>query len=140
MAKLLAALDCEPLANVRLYDDDAVRLLDWLPDGSLGGIDLFYPDPWPKKKHWKRRFVSPGQSRPLRARPEAGRHLSFCLRHRQLRELDAACNVARHPDFLWTARSAADWRRPFPDWPGTRYEAKAIREGRRPAYLAFVRR
>ena len=139
MAKLLAALDREPLSNVRLYDDDAVRLLDWLPSGSLGGVDLLYPDPWPKKKHWKRRFVSkanldrfarvmkPGAA--FRFASDVDTYVNWTLLH-----------VARHPDFLWTARSAGDWHAPFPGWPGTRYEAKAIREGRRPAYLTFVRK
>ena len=58
MAKLLARVG-EPLANIRVYDDDATRVLDWLPEASLDRIDLLYPDPWPKKRHWKRRFVSP---------------------------------------------------------------------------------
>ncbi|MDP1159840.1 tRNA (guanine(46)-N(7))-methyltransferase TrmB, partial [Klebsiella variicola] len=55
MAKLVVDLHENPLQNIRLYDDDATQVLDWLPDASLDGIDLFYPDPWPKKKHWKRR-------------------------------------------------------------------------------------
>ena len=59
MAKMMTALENRPLANLKVYDDDATRLLDWLPPASLDGIDLLYPDPWPKKKHWKRRFVSP---------------------------------------------------------------------------------
>ena len=59
MAKMMTGLAENPLANLRVYDDDATQLLDWLPDASLSGIDLLYPDPWPKKKHWKRRFVSP---------------------------------------------------------------------------------
>lgn len=139
MAKLLAALESHPLSNIRLYDDDAVRLLDWLPPASLSGIDLLYPDPWPKKKHWKRRFVSrtnldrfarvlkPGSV--FRFASDIDSYVNWTLRH-----------VAGHPDLAWTARSAADWRTPFPAWPGTRYEAKAIREGRRPAYLTFIRR
>src|SRR5712671_1781753 len=57
MAKALAALDDEKLANVRLHHADAVALLDWLPAGSIGRLDLLYPDPWPKRRHWKRRFV-----------------------------------------------------------------------------------
>lgn len=139
MAKLLAALERDPLANVRVYDDDAVRLLDWLPDGSLGGIDLLYPDPWPKKKHWKRRFVSPANLDRFARVLKPGGTFRFAS------DIDSYVNwtlghVARHPDFVWTARTAADWRTPFPNWPGTRYEAKALREGRRPAYLAFARR
>src|SRR5690606_35318145 len=58
MAKLRARLAAEPRPNIRVYGDDATRLLDWLPDASVAGIDLLYPDPWPKKRHWKRRFVS----------------------------------------------------------------------------------
>src|SRR6185312_4599273 len=59
MAKMMMAVAKAPLANLRVHDDDATQLLDWLPPASLDGIDLLYPDPWPKKKHWKRRFVSP---------------------------------------------------------------------------------
>src|SRR3954469_19861545 len=58
MAKALAAIDREKLGNVRLHHADAVALLDWLPAGSIGRLDLLYPDPWPKRRHWKRRFVN----------------------------------------------------------------------------------
>lgn len=138
MAKMMMALSNTPLANLRVYDDDATRLLDWLPQGSLDGIDLLYPDPWPKKKHWKRRFVSPvnldrfarvlkpGSS--FRFASDIDTYVNWTLRH---------CRA--HAAFRWQASEAADWHRPYDGWPGTRYEAKAIREGRRPAYLTFVR-
>ncbi len=58
MAKLLSSVEQTGAQNIRVYNDDAAELLDWLPAGSLDQIDLLYPDPWPKKKHWKRRFVS----------------------------------------------------------------------------------
>src|SRR5690606_27418420 len=58
MAKALASIDARRLANVRLYDRDAAVLLAWLPPLSLVRVDLLYPDPWPKKRHWKRRFVN----------------------------------------------------------------------------------
>ena len=139
MAKLLAALDSEPLPNLRLYDDDAVPLLDWLPEGSLAGIDLLYPDPWPKRKHWKRRFVSEANLRRFARVLKPGGTFRFAS------DIDSYVNwtllkVARNPDFVWTARSARDWQTPFPAWPGTRYEAKALQEARTPAYLTFVRR
>lgn len=138
MAKLAAALSERPLANIRLYDDDATVLLDWLPQASLAGIDLLYPDPWPKKRHWKRRFVSrvnldrmarvlrPGGV--FRFASDIDTYVDWTLLH---------CRA--HPEFEWRASIADDWRRPYDGWPGTRYEAKALREGRVPAYLTFVR-
>ncbi len=138
MAKLMMRLDETPRPNLRVYDDDAIRVLEWLPAGSLERIDLFYPDPWPKKKHWKRRFVS---------RQNLDR-FSRVLRHggvfRFASDIDSYVNwtllhCRAHPDFEWLAVEAAGWHQPFGNWPGTRYEAKALREGRRPAYLGFRR-
>lgn len=138
MAKLLAVVEAEGLTNIRVHDDDATQLLDWLPDGSINQIDLLYPDPWPKKKHWKRRFVSQvNLERFHRVLKPGG---LFCFAS----DIDTYLNwtlqhCSRHGGFQWTARNAADWRTPFSGWPGTRYEAKAKREGRASAYLTFVR-
>src|ERR1035437_8719245 len=57
IGKALAAIDAGKLANIRLHFGDASALLDWLPAGVLARIDLLYPDPWPKRRHWKRRFI-----------------------------------------------------------------------------------
>jgi tRNA (guanine-N7-)-methyltransferase len=139
MARLMLGLAEAPLANVRVYGDDATRVLDWLPSGSIETIDLLYPDPWPKKKHWKRRFVSGiNLDRFARVLRPGGRF-------RFASDIDTYVNwtllhCRAHGAFEWRAGSAEDWRKPYPDWPGTRYEAKALREGRRPAYLTFVRR
>ena len=139
MAKFVAAAGDEGVSNIRLHDDDATQLLDWLPDASLDGIDLLYPDPWPKKKHWKRRFVNeanldrfarvmkPGAL--FRFASDIDTYVNWTLRH-----------IHAHPAFEWPARNASDWREPYENWPGTRYEAKALREGRTPAYLTFVRK
>ena len=139
VATLLRALGESPRPNLRLYDEDAIGLLDWLPEGSLDGIDLFYPDPWPKKRHWKRRFVRPANL------ARFARVLKTGGRFRFASDIDHYVNwtlieVARHGGFEWQAHCADDWRRPYEGWPGTRYEAKALREGRTPAYLTFVRR
>ncbi|HMQ58990.1 MAG TPA: tRNA (guanine(46)-N(7))-methyltransferase TrmB [Rhizobiaceae bacterium] len=136
MAKLLGALDAEPLPNIRLHDDDAIAVLDWLPEASLSGIDLLYPDPWPKKKHWKRRFVNAGNLDRFARVLKPGGLFRFAS------DIDGYVNwtlvrCAAHPAFEWTAKTADDWRKPFEAWPGTRYEAKAVREGRTPAYLTF---
>ena len=138
MASLLRMLDREPRANIRLHDDDATELLDWLPAGSLDRIDLFYPDPWPKKKHWKRRFVNEANlARFARALKPGGvfRFASDIDHYVNWTLLEAAA----HGGFEWQAETPDDWRTPYPHWPGTRYEAKAKREGRTPAYLTFVR-
>lgn len=138
MAKFLANASEADLQNIRVYDDDATQLLDWLPDQCLDGIDLLYPDPWPKMKHWKRRFVSqinltrfarvlkPGAQ--FRFASDIETYVNWTLNH---------CHT--HPDFIWQAKGPDDWRKPYEAWPGTRYEAKAFREGRTPAYLTFVR-
>ncbi len=139
MATAVAAIDAEGLANIRLFDGDAARLLDWLPAASLAAVDLLYPDPWPKKRHWKRRFVSAENlDRLARVLKQDGRfrfasdipsYVEWTLAH-----------TLRHPAFAWTAERADDWRLPFPGWSGTRYEAKALRQGRTPTYLTYARR
>ncbi|TKT74921.1 tRNA (guanine(46)-N(7))-methyltransferase TrmB [Aquamicrobium sp. LC103] len=139
MAKFLAQLEAEPRANIRVYDDDATRLLDWLPEGSVDGIDLLYPDPWPKKRHWKRRFVSAANLDRFARVMRTGAKFRFAS------DIDTYVNwtlahCRAHPSFEWIASSPDDWRLAYEGWPGTRYEAKAVREGRAPAYLAFLRR
>jgi tRNA (guanine-N7-)-methyltransferase len=138
MAKAMTALAREPLGNLKVYDDDATRLLDWLPPASLDGIDLLYPDPWPKKKHWKRRFVGPANL------DRFARVLKPGAKFRFASDIDSYVNwtllhCRRHGAFAWQAGAASDWNDPYQGWPGTRYEAKALREGRKPAYLSFVR-
>ena len=138
MAKFIKDLAEKPEPNIRLYDDDATRLLDWLPDASIDHIDLLYPDPWPKPKHFKRRFVSDTNlDRFARVLKPGGRfhfasdidtYVNWTLQH-----------IDRHPAFVWLASRTADWKTPYDGWPGTRYEAKAMREGRTPCYLRFRR-
>jgi tRNA (guanine-N7-)-methyltransferase len=138
MAKALASIERTGIANVRLCQADAVQVLDWLPTASLDRISLLYPDPWPKKRHWKRRFVGPDNlARFARVlRPGGSFHFASDIES----YVDwTLWHTRRQPTFRWTAARAADWREPFAGWPGTRYEAKALREGRTPAYIAFER-
>lgn len=138
MAKAVNAVVGEDIRNIRLYDDDAVNVLDWLPESSIDLAYQLYPDPWPKKRHWKRRFINaqnldryarvlkPGAE--FRFASDIDTYVDWTLRH---------CHD--HPAFEWTATRADDWRKPWANWPGTRYEAKALREGRVPRYLTFRR-
>ncbi len=139
MAKMMTALAEKPLANLRVHDDDATRLLDWLPDASLAGIDLLYPDPWPKKKHWKRRFVSQVNLDRFARVLKTGGKFRFAS------DIDSYVNwtllaCEAHDGFAWEAADSGDWKMPYAGWPGTRYEAKALREERKPAYLTFRRK
>jgi len=139
MAKALAAIETLKLANIRLRHADAMDLLEWLPDGSVARIDLLYPDPWPKRRHWKRRFVSDASvgkfARILRPGGE------FCFASDWANYADwTLLRLLRSLDFTWTAERADDWRQPWPEFGGTRYEAKAKREGRAPCYLVFRRK
>jgi tRNA (guanine-N7-)-methyltransferase len=138
MAKALSAIAAGRLSNIRLYHGDATDLIAWLPPGSLARVDLIYPDPWPKRRHWKRRFVQDQSvaaiARLLRTGGEfrfasdIPDYVSWTLNH-----------LRRSRDFEWTAERADDWRQAWPGFSGTRYEAKAKREGRTPCYLIFRR-
>jgi tRNA (guanine-N7-)-methyltransferase len=139
VAKALAGIEAGDLANLRLHFGDAAQLLDWLPDRGLARLDLLYPDPWPKKRHWKRRFVQDASLGQIARVLRPGGEFRFAtdIPHYAAWTLE---RVLRSPDFVWTAEKADDWRRPWPGFGGTRYEAKAIREGRVPAYFIFRRR
>jgi tRNA (guanine-N7-)-methyltransferase len=139
MAKALVAIDQRQTANVRLHHGDATDLLAWLPPASLARVDLLYPDPWPKRRHWKRRFVQDKSVAAIARVLQPGGHFRFAS--------DIADYVSwtlvrllRSPDFEWTAERADDWRKPWPDFIRTRYEAKAVREGRTSCYLTFRRK
>jgi tRNA (guanine-N7-)-methyltransferase len=136
IAKALVAVDRRALANIRLYFGDASALLDWLPNAAFSRIDLLYPDPWPKRRHWKRRFVQDDNLRRLARVLKKNGELRFATDIADYAAY-ALVRVRRSTDFAWTAECADDWRNPWPDFAGTRYEAKAKREGRLPAYFIF---
>ncbi|KMO11263.1 tRNA (guanine(46)-N(7))-methyltransferase TrmB [Methylobacterium platani] len=138
VVKLLRTVDEEGLDTVRFWDRDAMELLPRLPDASIGRVFLLYPDPWPKRRQRKRRFVSD------EALGEIARVLVPGGEFRFASDIDdyvgwTLVRAARCPALRWTAARSADWTTPWPEWPGTRYEAKTTAEGRRPSYLTFVR-
>ena len=137
MAKILAQIEANHIGNIRLLAGDAGELLAWLPPGALSRIDLIHPDPWPKRRHWKRRFVQDARRRDG-ARAQAGRRIPLCQRHRRLLRLDAVASPALGR-FRLDRGMRADWRRPWPGYSLTRYGRKAEREGRAATYLRFER-
>jgi tRNA (guanine-N7-)-methyltransferase len=121
--------------NLRVHPGDARDLFDVLPDASVAKAFLLYPDPWPKTRHHRRRFVTPEHLGTAGARHEAGGGVPRGHRHSRLRAPDAARGAAH--GFHLAGRGAGDWRQPWDDWLSTRYEQKALREGRVPHYLTF---
>ena len=139
MAKALAAIHDRNLKNIRLHHGDATEILAWLPAASLSRFDLLYPDPWPKRRHWKRRFVQDKSVAAIARVVRPGGAFRFAS---DIPDYVAwtLMRLMRSPDFEWTAERAGDWRKPWPEFSGTRYEARAKREGRVPCYLVFKRR
>jgi tRNA (guanine-N7-)-methyltransferase len=138
MAKILSAIETGHLDNVRLHAGDAVDLLAWLPEASIAKVDLLYPDPWPKRRHWKRRFVQDRTVAMLARVLRPGGLFRFAT---DIPDYAAWTleRLIRAANFAWTAERADDWRKPWAGFQGTRYEAKAKRDGRAPCYLEFRR-
>jgi len=138
MAKILTQIEAHKIGNIRLFAGDAAELLAWAPPQSIRRIDLIHPDPWPKRRHWKRRFVQDATIAAM------ARVLKPDGEFRFVSDIDDYCawtlaHLLRSPDFLWTAERASDWQLPWPDYTMTRYGAKAERQGRKAAYLRFRR-
>ena len=142
VAKLLAAIEREKLTNIRIVDDDIRPLLNQIAaraPASIGRAFVLFPDPWPKSRHHKRRIISPEtvadlalvleDGAELRVASDVPDYVAWTLAH-----------VLADPAFEWLARRPPDWRSRPDDWPQTRYEAKAIADGRQPAFLRFRRR
>jgi tRNA (guanine-N7-)-methyltransferase len=138
MAKILAQIETQDIGNIRLFAGDATELLAWIPRRSLVRIDLIHPDPWPKRRHWKRRFVQDATVAAMARALEPDGEFRF------VSDIADYCawtlkHLLRSVDFAWTAERAADWRRPWTGFTMTRYGRKAEREGRQAAYLRFRR-
>ncbi len=138
IVKVLAAIEEHALTNIRLHADDARPLLRWLPKAALQRAFILFPDPWPKRRHVKRRLVArptlellagvlaPGSE--LRVATDIGDYARTIL-----------LSIGAAPAFEWRAAGPGDWRQRGPDWPQTRYEAKATNDGRRCYFFRFCR-
>lgn len=139
IGKFLKHADERGLDNVRIYGDDVRPFLDHLPDGCLSKVFLLFPDPWPKARHWKRRFVNTWNLDALaRLLKDDG---EFRVASDDMTYIRWTLRVAPvHPEFEWVVSGPDDWRTRYPDAAPTRYEQKAIRQGRAPKYLTFRRK
>ena len=134
VASCLSKLEAQDVTNARIHHGDARDLMDALPEARVSRAFLLYPDPWPKAKHHKRRFVSPENLDSFARILSDGAHLRIASDIPDYIDWTRA-HVGQHPAFA----PVSDTLEPWDDWPGTRYEAKALREGRTPAYLTYER-
>lgn len=124
--------------NIRVFDDDVRLLFSSLPDACFDKVFLLFPDPWPKKKHAQRRFVNPQNLEQLARLIKKGGILQIATDH-QIYKRWTMEQLRDCPYFEWTAKTSDDWRNPPADWFETKYQHKAIREGRKPVFFEFVR-
>ncbi len=140
IAKLVQQIDEQGLQNVRLFTDDALKLLVKLPDASVEEAYLLYPDPWPKTRHHKRRFVSPTTLGELGRVLKPGGAFHFATDIEDYANWTLA-HILRSPDFVFAPVAPGAWHQPYAGWEPTRYEEKARLEGRATSfYFTFTRR
>jgi tRNA (guanine-N7-)-methyltransferase len=138
VVKVLTAIHDGKLPNVRVLADDVRPLLRWLPDATIGRAFILFPDPWPKKRHAKRRLFSQALLHDLARVMRSGAELRLATDIGDYART-ALFAIAKSPEFDWPAPSPEDWRNRRLDWPETRYELKAVREGRQRYFFTFLR-
>ncbi len=138
VVKVLDAVATKGLSNIALYDDDARELLRVLPAVSISRAFILFPDPWPKKKHHKRRLISKVTLDLLARVLKPGAELRIGTDIADYARVILAA-ILRHDSFNWPAKGPQDWRVRPSDWPQTRYQQKAEREGRSCSYFSFKR-
>lgn len=138
VASLLGKLREENVDSILVYPDDIRNLFPYFPEQSVTRVFVLYPDPWPKKKHHRRRFVTPEHLEPLARimKPDAQLRIATDISDYARQTVE---QLHLNPNFEWEAERAADWKRPWKGWQSTRYEKKALLGGRTPLYLTFRR-
>ncbi len=138
VASLLGEIETRRLNTIKVHNGDAREVLAWLPEGAVSRLFILFPDPWPKKRQLKRRLISPETIAEFARVLAPGGELRFASDSGDyvVRALDS---IGRSRKFIWLAERPSDWRVRPPDWPETRYERKALSEGRKPVYLRFKR-
>ncbi|MCB1521081.1 MAG: tRNA (guanosine(46)-N7)-methyltransferase TrmB [Hyphomicrobiaceae bacterium] len=138
VVKVLDAIETEAIANIRVLADDVRPLLRALPAASLSRVFVLFPDPWPKRRHQKRRLIQPDFVELLARVLKPGGEFRFAS------DIDdyvrtALIAITGNPHFSWVVGRPSDWRTRPEDWPQTRYEQKAYREGRKGYFFRFRR-
>ena len=139
VVKVLTAIEDKTLSNIGLHPDDARQIIPAMPDASIDRVFILFPDPWPKRKHQKRRLIGRSLLQALARVMKPGAELRIGT---DIPDYARTILMAfqSSPEFTWTAQRPSDWQTRPADWPQTRYEQKAVREGRRSCYLFYRRR
>jgi len=139
VATLARLIDEADLGNIRIFHEDVRLLMPTLAPAVFDRVFLLFPDPWPKTRHHRRRFVNRENLDQLARTMRDGAELRFATDHADYCRWSLA-RIRAHGAFEWTARRAADWRDRPTDATETRFEQKALEAGRQPVYLRFLRR
>ena len=139
IAKLSRNIRDAGLGNIRIWPEDVRLLLPKLPEASLDGVFILFPDPWPKHKHRERRILQPAAVGELARLVRPGGSLLLASDHPAAKSWILAAMLGAD-SFEWLAAGPADWREPPEGWPGTRYGAKAERQGRVSSWFPYRRR
>ncbi len=134
----IPALAPERTDNIRIFADDVRLLFSKIPDSFIDRVYLLFPDPWPKKRHAERRFVNPDNLKELARILCHGGILRIATDH-PVYKAWVLRQMHNCPDFVWTAKTSSDWRNPPADWVETKYQRKAVAEGRRPVFFEYRR-
>jgi tRNA (guanine-N7-)-methyltransferase len=139
VVKVLDAIETGGIRNIRVFSDDARDLLRALPPGSIGRAFVLFPDPWPKRRHVKRRLLNPRTLELLANVMRPGAELRIAT---DIGDYATGILLAAREEgsFRWRVSGASSWRERPAGWIGTRYEEKAIAAGRRCYFLGFERR
>ncbi|MEZ5757749.1 MAG: tRNA (guanosine(46)-N7)-methyltransferase TrmB [Emcibacteraceae bacterium] len=127
------------VTNIRIFKDDARLLMDALPDQSISRAFILFPDPWPKKRHHKRRVVNPGNLAVLSRILKMNAELRIGTDHHDYCRWILA-RLLENEDFDWKSDHPDNWHVRPDDWPPTRYEQKALKAGRKSAYMTFIKK
>lgn len=138
VATLLAAVDEHKLQNVRLYDGDARLLVSKLPDESIERLFVLFPDPWPKARHHKRRIINQQTLEIFHQKLKKGGLLRIATDHVDYGTWILS-QMLKFERLIWQATQPEHWQKAPTDWVPTRYQAKALAEGRLPLFLDFVK-
>ena len=138
VCNLLTDIQGNDLDNIRIWQDDALVLLSRLQDDCLDRLYVLNPDPWPKKRHYKRRII---RSETLDLFARVLKKDALLIMTTDVDDLAEwmVTQASNHPDFTWTAENHMDWKTPPQDWISTKYERKGIDAGRKQSYLIFKR-